>query len=106
MAERVTLWCQRHPQDAADPVAWVERMVQQSGQVEPGRLIDWHRLAQAGEIEALVEQFLIYGDELESNGSTGDRHSHPAPLAKINLESLESSAIAEAAARLIGSPGG
>ena len=106
MAERVKLWCQRHPQDAADPVAWVERMVQQSGQVEPGRLIDWHGLAQAGEIEALVEQFLIYGDEMESKCSTGDGPSHPAPLATIKLESLESSTIAEVAARLIGSPGG
>ena len=105
MAERVKLWRQRHPQDAADPVAWVERLAQQSGQVEPGRLIDWHRLAQAGEIEALVEQFLIYGDELESNGSTGDGQSHPAPLATIKLESLESSTIAEAAARLIESHG-
>jgi tRNA 2-selenouridine synthase len=106
MAERVKFWCRRDPQDAADPVAWVERLAQQSGQVEPGRLIDWRGLAQAGEIGALVEQFLIYGDELESNGSTGDGQSHPAPLAKINLESLETSAIAEAAARLIASPGG
>ena len=79
--------------------------MQQSGQVEPGRLIDWRRLAQAGEIEALVEQFLICGDELESKGSTADGQRHPAPLAKINLESLESSAIAEAAARLIESHG-
>lgn len=106
MAERVTLWCQRHPQDAADPVAWVERMVQQSGQVEPGRLIDWRGLAQAGEIEALVEQFLICGDELEMKGSAADGRSHPAPMATINLESLESSAVAEAAAKLIGSLGG
>ena len=63
-------------------------------------------MAQAGEIEALVEQFLICGDKLESKGSTGDELSHPAPLGTIKLESLESSAIAEAAARLIGSPGG
>lgn len=105
MAERVKLWYQRHPQDAADPVAWVECRAQQFGQVGPGRLIDWPRLAQAGEIEALVEQFLIYGDELESNGSTGDGKSHPAPLAKLNLESLDSSAIAEAAAMLIESHG-
>lgn len=106
MAERVKLWCQRHPQDAADPVAWVERLAQQSGQVEPGRLIDWRRLALAGEIEVLVEQFLIYGDEMESKGSVADDSIHPEPLATINLESLESSAIAEAAARLIGSLGG
>ena len=105
MAERVKLWCQRQPQDAADPVAWVERLVQQSGQVEPGRLIDWRRLAQAGEIEALVEQFLICGDELELKASAADGRSHPAPLATINLESFESSAIAEAAARLIESHG-
>ncbi len=105
MAERVKLWCQRHPQDAADPVAWVERLAQQSGQVEPGRLIDWRRLALAGEIEALVEQFLICGDEMESKGSTGDSLSHPAPLATIKLESLESSTIAKAAARLIESHG-
>ena len=105
MAERVKFWCRRHPQDAADPVAWVERLVQQSGQVEPGQLIDWRRLAQAGAIEALVEQFLICGDELESKGSTADGQRHPAPLAKINLESLESSAIAEVAARLIASHG-
>jgi len=105
MAERVKLWCQRQPQDAADPVAWVERLVQQSGQVEPGRLIDWRRLAQAGEIEALVEQFLICGDELELKPSAADGRGHPAPLATINLESFESSAIAEAAARLIESHG-
>ena len=106
MAERVKLWCQRHPQDAVDPVAWVERLAQQSGQVEPGRLIDWRRLAQAGEIEALVEQFSIYGDEMESTGSVADDSIHPVPLATINLESLESSAIAEAAAKLIELPGG
>jgi len=105
MAERVKLWCQRHPRDAADPVAWVERLAQQSGQVEPGRLIDWRRLALAGEIEALVEQFLICGDELESNSSTADGIGQPVPLATINLESLESSAIAEAAAGLIESRG-
>ena len=105
MAERVKLWRQRHPQDAADPVAWVERLAQQSAQVKRGRLIDWRRLAQAGAIEALVEQFLIYGDEMESKGSTGDDLSHPAPLATIKLESLESSTIAEAAARLIESHG-
>ncbi len=106
MAERVKLWCQRHPQDAADPVAWVERLAQQSSQIEPGRLIDWRRLALAGEIEVLVEQFLIYGDEMASKSSGADVSIHPAPLATINLESLESSPIAEAAARLIGSPGG
>jgi len=106
MAERFNLWCQRHPQDAADPVAWVERLVQQSAHVEPAHLIDWRRLALAGEIEVLVEQFLIYGDELESKDSTADGRSHPPPLATINLESLESSAIAEAAAKLIGSLGG
>ncbi len=106
MAERVKLGCQRHPQDAADPVAWVERRAQQSGQGEPRRLIDWRRLAQVGEIEALVEQFLIYGDEIASKGSVADVSIHPAPLATINLESLEISPIAEAAARLIGSPGG
>ena len=105
MAERVKLWYQRHPQDAADPVAWVERLAQQSGQVEPGRLIDWRRLAQAGAIEALVEQFSIYGDEMKSKGLAADGRSHPAPLGTINLESLESSAIAEAAARLIESHG-
>ena len=102
MAERIKLWCQRHPQDSAGPVAWVEHLAQQSGKVEPGRLIDWRRLAFAGEIEALVEQFLICGDDLESKGSTVDGRRHPAPLATINLESLDSSAIAEAAARLIG----
>lgn len=105
MAERVKLWCQRHPQDAADSVAWVERLAQQSGQVEPGRLIDWRSLAQAGEIEVLVEQFLIYGDEMELKRSAADGRRHPAPLATINLESLESSAIADAAARLIESHG-
>ena len=105
MAERVKLWCQRHPQDAADPVAWVERLAQQSGQVGSGRLIDWRRLAKAGEIEVLVEQFLIYGDEMASKGSVADVSIHPAPLATINLESLESSTIAEAAARLIESHG-
>ena len=105
MAERVKHWCQRHPQDAADPVAWVERLAQHSGQFERGRLIDWRRLAFAGEVEALVEQFLICGDELKSKGSTADGRSHPAPLATIKLELLESSAIAEAAARLIESHG-
>ena len=52
-------------------------------------------------IETLVAQFLICGDKLESKGSTADGSSHPAPLATINLESFETSAIAEAAARLI-----
>lgn len=106
MAERVKLWRQGQPQDAANPVAWVERLAQQSAHVEPGRLIDWRRLALAGEIEALVEQFFICGDKLESKGSTADGLSHPAPLATIKLESLETSAIAEAAAKLIGSLGG
>ena len=105
MAERVKLWRQRHPQDAVDPVTWVERLAQQSGQVEPGRLIDWRRLSQAGEIEALVEQFLICGDEMESKGSVADGSIHSGPLATISLESLETSAIAEAAAKLIGSLG-
>jgi len=105
MAERVKLWSQRHPQDAADPVAWVERSAQQSAHVEPARLIDWRRLALAGDIEVLVEQFLIYGDEVESKGSVADGPIHPVPLATINLESLDSSVIAEAAARLIGSLG-
>ena len=102
MAGRVKLWCKGHPRDATDPVAWVESMAQRFGQVEPGRLIDWRRLAQAGAIKALVEQFLISGDEMESKGSPADGLSHPAPLATIKLESLDSSAIAEAAARLIG----
>ena len=105
IAERVKLWSQRHPQDAADPVAWVERLAQQSGQVEPRRLIDWRRLAFAGEVEALVEQFLIYGDEMESTGSVADDSIHPAPLATIKLESIERATIAEAAARLIESHG-
>ena len=28
IAERVKFWCQRHPQDAADAVAWARRMAQ------------------------------------------------------------------------------
>ena len=103
--ERVKLWRRRHPQDAADPVAWVESLAPQSAQIEPGRLTEWRRLAQAGAIEALVEQFLICGDELELKGSAADGQRHSAPLATIKLESLETSAIAEAAAKLIGSLG-
>ena len=102
MGERVKLWCQRHPRDAADPAAFVEQLALQSGQVEPGRLIEWRRLAQAGAIEALVEQILICGDALESKFSRGTGRSQAAPLATIRLESLEGPAIAEAVASLIG----
>ena len=101
MSERIKLWFQVHPQDAADPVALVESLSSKSQLVSPVRLIDWRRLALAGQTKALVEQVLTYEDELASTRSADAHYQHPIPLATIQLESLESSAIAEVAAGLI-----
>ena len=106
MSERIKLWSEAHPQDAADPVSLVERLSLKSQLVSPVQLIDWGGLALAGQTESLVEQVLTCEDELVSTRSADAHSRHATPLARIQLESLESSAIAEVAAGLIAQPGG
>ena len=106
MTERITFWSETYPQDAADPLRMVEGFASKVHLIGSVRLIDWRRLALAGQTDSLVEEVLTREDEIAATRSVDAATPRPASRATIHLASREGSIIAAAVVGLQAHPDG
>ncbi|MBB5406444.1 tRNA 2-selenouridine synthase [Paraburkholderia sp. RAU6.4a] len=101
MRERIAMWRREYPHFERDPTGLVTQLGHLKALVSGATLQKWASMAERREIEALFESIMVDYYDPAYTRSTKQNYLHTEHAIKIQLETLDSSYLANVARRLI-----
>jgi tRNA 2-selenouridine synthase len=101
MLERIAMWRREYPHFEKDPTGLVTQLGYLKALVSGATLQNWMLMAERREIDALFESIMVDYYDPAYTRSTKKNYLHTEHAIKIQLETLDSSYLANVATRLI-----